>query len=170
VLDAVTNNPGAAGGALVTYRGQLVAMLGKEVRNVQNNTWLNYAIPVAELRQSVEQIRAGKSVAGKQNEPRNKPDRPINLSMLGIVLVPDVLQRTPPYVDHVRSGSPAASAGLRTDDLVLFVNDRLIQSCKTLRAELEYVDYEDPVKLTVLRGQELLEWVLQIRVEQGPSP
>jgi len=48
-------------------------------------------------------------------------------------------------------------------------NDRLIQSQKALRAELEYVDFEDQVKLTVLRGQELLEFVLQARLE-GEAP
>ena len=55
------------------------------------------------------------------------------LAMLGIVLVPDVLERTPPYVDDVRAGSPAAAAGVRPDDLILLLGDRLIQSCKALR-------------------------------------
>ena len=32
------------------------------------------------------------------------------LASLGLVLVPDVLERTPPFVDAVRAGSPAAKA------------------------------------------------------------
>jgi len=170
VLDAVTNNPGAAGGVVVTRRGELLAMLGKELRNAGNNTWLNYAIPIGQLRESVEEIRAGKFVARDEDEVEKKPQRPLALSMLGIVLVPNVLERTPPYVDQVRDGSPAASAGIRPDDLVLMANDRLIQSQKALRAELEYVDFEDQVELTVLRGQELLEFVLQARIEGEASP
>ena len=170
VLDAVTNNPGAAGGVVVTGRGELLAMLGKELRNARNNTWLNHAIPIGQLRKSVAAIRAGKFVARDEEEAEKKPQRPLALSMLGIVLVPDVVERTPPYVDHVRPGSPAASAGIRPDDLVLMANDRLIQSQKALRAELEYVDFEDQVKLTVLRGQELLEFVLQARTEGEASP
>ena len=161
VLDALTNNPGAAGGALVTRRGELVGMLGKELRNARNNTWLNYAVPIDQVRDSVEQIRAGKFVPREDEEPDAKPERALTLRMLGIVLVPDVLERTPPYVDQVRYGSPARAAGIRPDDLVLFVGDRLIQSCKAFEAELEYIDYEDPVQLTVLRGQELLKFVLQ---------
>ncbi|OHB85740.1 MAG: serine protease [Planctomycetes bacterium RBG_16_64_12] len=162
VLDAVTNNPGAAGGVLVTRGGELVAMLGKELRNARNGTWLNYAIPIDQLRGSVEEIQSGKFVArGLEEEADKKPERALTPSMLGIVLVPDVLERTPPYVDQVRPHSPAASSGIRPDDLVLLVNGRLVQSCKTLRAELEYVDYEDEVKLSVLRGQELLEFVLE---------
>src|SRR4029077_13861417 len=39
VLDVATNNPGAAGGALVTHRGELAGILGKELRNSLNNTW-----------------------------------------------------------------------------------------------------------------------------------
>ena len=132
VLDVTTNNSGAAGGALVTRRGELAAMLGKELRNSLNNTWLNYALPIAELRGSVEQIRAGRFVARSEGETAKRPERPVDLASLGIVLIPDVLERTPPYVDHVRPGSPAAAAGIRPDDLILLVGDHLIQSCKAL--------------------------------------
>ena len=55
----MTSNPGSAGGVLVTRDGRLLAILGKELRNRHNNTWLNYAIPIAELRASVDAILAG---------------------------------------------------------------------------------------------------------------
>ncbi len=165
VLDAMTNNPGAAGGALVTRRGNLIGMLGKELRNSRNNTWLNYAMPIAELRVSVDEIRAGKFVASQADELGPKPQRPLELRMLGVVLVPDVLERTPPYIDQLRAGSVAAEAGIRPDDLIVMINDRLADSCKFVRNELEYVDFEDEVKLTILRGAELLEIALQARFE-----
>jgi serine protease Do len=161
VLDVTTNNSGAAGGALVTRRGELAGMLGKELRNAQNNTWINYAIPIAELRSSVEAIRAGKYVAATESVPASRPARSLDLASLGIGLVPDVLERTPPYVDHVQPGSPAALAGVRPDDLIVMLNDQLIQSCKILDAALESIDFEDPVKLTVLRGQTMVEFSLQ---------
>ena len=161
VLDTATTNPGAAGGALVTRGGRLAAMLGKELRNSLNNTWLNYAVPIGQLRQSVDQIRTGKFIARSDDSAQQKPERPLELSMLGIVLLPDVLERTPPYVDHVEPGSAAARVGIKPDDLVLMANDRLIQSCRALCAEFEFIDREDRVKLTVLRGRELLEFTLQ---------
>lgn len=161
VLDVTTNNPGAGGGALVTRRGELVGLLGKELRNALNNTWINYAIPVEELRGSVEEIRGGKFVARREPEAAKKPSRSLDLGSLGIVLIPDVLERTPPYVDHVQPGSPAAESGVRPDDLILLLGERLIQSCKILASELEYVDYEDPVTLTVLRGQDLITFSLR---------
>jgi serine protease Do len=149
----------------VTRDGRLAAMLGKELRNSLTNTWLNYAVPIAELQQAVEDIRMGISTAEGPPRPAEKPERPLDLEMLGIVLVPDVLARTPPYVDRVRPRSPAATVGLRPDDLIVLVNDRLIQTSKSLREELEYIDYEEQITVTVFRGQELLEVVLQALIE-----
>ena len=162
VLDMTTNNPGAAGGALVTRRGELLGMLGKELRNSLNNTWLNYALPVEELRPSVDHIAAGRFVARRDAEDDTKPAHSLELRSLGLELIPDVLARTPPYVDDVRRNSPAANAGIRPDDLIVLLDDRLIQSCKDLALELQYVDYQDPVTLTVLRGQELVQILLQL--------
>ena len=160
VIDAVTNNPGAAGGALVTRRGELIAMLGKELKNSLNNTWLNYAVPIDELRKSVDEIRAGKFVARKPEEAEKKPEKAHKPATLGLLLVPDVLERTPPFVDEVAPGSPAQRAGLQPDDLIVLMGDRLIQSCKNLVSELEYIDHEDPVKLTIIRGHDLVEVTL----------
>lgn len=155
VLDATTNNPGAAGGALVDRRGRLAGMLGKELRNARNHIWLNYAVPIEPLRQTVEDILAGRHSAGAAAV--SKPLRPLDLAQLGIVLVPDVLERTPPYVDQVRPGSRAERSGVRPDDLVVLLGDRLVQSCKILAAELQRIDADDAVSLTVLRGGEMIE-------------
>lgn len=46
VTDAMTNNPGATGGALVGLNGKLLGILGKELRDDSSGIWLNYAIPV----------------------------------------------------------------------------------------------------------------------------
>ena len=169
VLDVTTNNPGAPGGALVTRGGELLGMLGKELRNSLNNTWLNYAIPIEELRQSVDDIRGGKFVARREPEGAKKPPHALDLASLGIVLIPDVVERTPPYVDRVQPGSAAEKAGVRPDDLILLLGDHLIQSCKVLASELEYVDAEDAIALTVLRGQELIAFSLRSGGEPQPA-
>jgi serine protease Do len=174
VLDVTTNNPGAAGGALVTRDGRLVGMLGKELRNALNNTWLNYAVPIGELRKPVEAIQAGKYVAQREADANRKPPRPLDLAALGIMLVPDVLERTPAFVDRVFPGSPAEKAGIRPDDLILLLRakvapgEKLITSCKALVAEMQLVDYEDEITLTVLRSPgTLLEFPLR---SSGPPP
>jgi serine protease Do len=161
VLDVTTNNPGAAGGALVNHRGEIAGVLGKELRNSLNNTWLNYAVPIGEVRQSVEEIKAGKFIPLKELAPEKKPAHPMDTGILGINLIPDVLERTPAYVDQIRAGTAAARAGLQSDDLILLVGNHLTQSCKALQKELEMIDRADAVKMTILRGQELIEVTLQ---------
>jgi serine protease Do len=161
MLDAMTNNPGAAGGALTDRQGRLLGMLGKELRNSLNSTWLNYAIPTEALAPTVAEIRAGKFVARSSDADRDKPEHALSAGLLGLVLVPDVLDRTPPYLDRIQPGSPAAQAGLRPDDLVLFVNNQLVQSCQNLTAEIERIDRADRVRLTVMRDQKLIEVELE---------
>ncbi len=165
VLDAMTNNPGAAGGALTNQTGELLGMLGKELRSAQNNIWLNYAIPIAELRDSVQQILDGKS-RPESDEQEARPAEALGLVTLGLVMVPDVLERTPPYVDDVRRGSPAERAGLKPDDLVVFVGENLVHSCKGLRDELSRIERDAKVRLVVMRSQELVE----VELQAEPSP
>ncbi len=165
ILDAIVNNPGAAGGAVIDRQGRLVGMIGKELRNTLTNTWINYAIPIDQLIGTIEQIKQGKFVPrSEEQQQARRPEDPVTLQRLGIVLVPDVLPKTPPFVEEVRPGSPADRAGLLPDDLILFVNGRhLVQSCEALRKELGYIPWGDPVRLTVIRGQELRELELKTR-------
>lgn len=156
VLDAVTNNPGAAGGALVTQEGELVGLLGKELRNAVNETWLSYAIPIEELRSSVDRIRSGGAVAA-ETPAEKKPRHPLSLEQLGLVLIPDVVDRTPPYIDEVRPDSPAAEADVRPDDIVVMLNQQLVRSRTALDEELAKIERATPVRVTLLRGQQMLE-------------
>ncbi len=111
--------------------------------------------------QSIDEIEAGKFVSVKELPPEKKPAHPMDPVLLGINLVPDVLERTPAYVDQVRPGTAAARAGLLPDDLILLVGNHLTQSCRSLQKELEMIDRADAVKITVLRGQDLVEVTLQ---------
>jgi serine protease Do len=156
VVDAITNNPGSGGGVLTTRDGALIGMIGKELRNVQTNTWVNYAIPIAELKTVVTEIISGKFVPRTdQPEDAANPRRyaPVDF---GIVLVPDVLYRTPAFVDAVIPGSPAEKAGIRPNDLVLFVNDELVHSCRMLREDLGRLEAGDVLKLVLRRGNMLV--------------
>jgi serine protease Do len=160
VIDAMTNNPGAAGGALTDMQGRILGMLGKELRDARANTWLNYAIPIAQINESATRILAGKSIL-RTVESRKAADRPISLIDLGIALVPDVLAKTPAYIDLVRPNSPASVAKLAADDLILFVNSLRITSQATLRSELKYIDQADDVTLLIQRGTTLREVTLR---------
>ena len=157
----MTNNAGAAGGALTDRHGRLAAVLGKELRSSLDNTWLNYALPISEVAASIQDIIAGKLPSATDVETADKPDEPLSLDRLGLVLVPDILEKTPPFVDATRLGSAAEKAGLRPDDLLVFVGDRMVQSRREVSEMLSQIDRDDTVKVTILRGQELLNVVLQ---------
>jgi len=164
VLDAMTNNPGAAGGALTDAQGRLAGLLGKELRSSTSNIWLNYAIPISELQPIIDQLIAGKFRPLAREEGQKKPKQHHTVAALGIQLVPDFLPRTPPFVESVKPQSNAAKTGLKADDLILFVNGRVVASCKALADELSFIDRLDPIQLTVQRGQELVE------IELVPEP
>lgn len=167
VLDAITNNPGSGGGVLTARDGSLLGMIGKELRNAQTNTWINYAIPISELKTVIGEIITGKFVSrGDKSDAADNPRRyaPIDF---GLVMVPDVLYRTPAFVDGVIADSQAAKADIRPNDLVLFVNDELIQSCRMLRDELGRLEAGDTLKLVLRRGNALV--LVELRVERKPE-
>lgn len=153
VLDAVTNNPGAAGGAVTDRKGRLIGMIGKELRDSQTNSWLNFAIPIEQLSKSVLDIRSGKMVV-QSNSTRRKPTEPMTLELIGVKLVPDIVSRTPPYVDGISNGSPAEKVGLAVDDLIIQVNGRMTPSHKEIGEAFEFIDRDATLNLTIQRGRE----------------
>jgi serine protease Do len=162
ILDLVANNPGAAGGAVVDVQGQLVGMLGKELRDSTTGVWLNYAVPASSLRQAIGDIIAGrKSIAPAETNPTLARDKSHNLKSLGLVMVPDVLETTPAFVDHVLPESTAADAKLQPDDLILLVNGVRVESQRSFRSILRTIDRRDKVELTVQRDTEILPVVLR---------
>ena len=133
VLDAMTNNPGAAGGALTNQHGELLGVLGKELRNAQNNIWLNYAIPTAEFAASIEAIRTGKPPVDPDKSKPKKPDKPLTLDRLGHrCLVPDVLERTPPFIDEVRPDSARGQGRRSSPTTSCSWSTTVVQSCGAL--------------------------------------
>jgi serine protease Do len=160
IVDAAANNPGAAGGALTDSQGRLLGMLGKELRSGLTGTWLNYAMPVSAFETTVEEILAGRFTPAELSEA-DRPDNPLSLAALGIILVPDVVTRTPPYLDRVVADSPAAKAGLRSNDLLVMIDSQVATSCRQAVNLIERLESDAKVRISVLRGEEFLEVALQ---------
>lgn len=157
VVDSVTNNSGAAGGVLTTRDGRLLGMLGKELKNNVTHTWLNYVVPIEEIAPAIEEIVTGKF------RPRPDPEADPQVTVrryaprdFGLIMVPDVVSRTPAYVDRVLPGTQAAESGLQTDDLIVFVGDRVVPSCRVLLEELGQLEAGDLLVLVVRRGDKLV--------------
>lgn len=161
VVDAVTNNSGAAGGVLTTWDGRLLGMIGKELRNTQTNTWLNYVMPISELKETIRQIVTGDFSSKKKSEddedsPGKARPRRYEPLDFGIITIPDVVNRTPAYIDRILPGSQAEKVGLLPNDLILFVGDNLVQSCKLLRDDLGRLEANDVVRIVVRREDKLV--------------
>jgi S1-C subfamily serine protease len=160
ILDAASNNPGAAGGVLTDSQGRLLGLLGKELRSSLTGTWLNYALPASAFASSVEDMMAGRFTPPELSEVE-RPDDPLSLARLGIVLVPDVVVRTPPYVDRIIPESPASRAALRPDDLVVMIDNQVTPSCRDAVRLIERLERDAEVRIAVLRNEQLLEFTLK---------
>jgi serine protease Do len=164
VVDAITSNPGAAGGTLTNRRGELIGMLGKELRHAESNTWLNYSLPMQDIAPAVQRILTG-APPPRLDDRLAGPDRPLSLDYLGIRLVPDVFEKTPPFVDTLRRGSRAELAGLKIDDLVVLVDAQFVRSAAELRELLAAREEHVPIRLTVMRGADLVEIIVESKTD-----
>ncbi len=165
LLDAMTNNPGAAGGALVDRQGRLLGLLGKELRSSAQGVWLNYALPIDELRETIAQLAEQRRPTAPA-EPRPAGSG-LTAEGLGIVLIPEVLAKTPSYVERVETGSPAAAAGLLPDDLLVAIGGQVVRSCQAAREALAAADPLRPLAISVLRREELVEMLVDPRRRQA---
>lgn len=168
VTDAITNNPGAAGGALTDHHGRLLGMLGKELKNASTSTWLNYTVPVHIMREAIDDIKAGKIRSRRDDDLAAR--HPLKLEQLGLILVPNVVENTPPFVDGILPGSAAAAAGLQPDDLVLFIDQALVRNRNDVNGELAHIENTEQIKLTVMRGQEFKTFTLQAPLDKNDTP
>lgn len=168
VVDAITSNPGAPGSALVNIDGALVGMVGRVVVSNLTHTNFNYAVPRDILYEYfLEATGAARDVTNPAGQPsrrgsestatsRDRVDLGIRLSQIGY-------RRVLPFVERVRSGSPAQKAGLRKDDLILSVNGRSVPDVAAYEDRLRMLAPDEPVELVINRGRT----ILQIHIEPG---
>jgi serine protease Do len=149
LLDAITSNPGAAGGPVVSVEGELVGMVGKIINSSETNTRLNYAVPSDVLYQFVN----GGSLSvvdAKEKQPKGAAD-------FGIVLFRLGGRKSPAYVDRVKRGSPAAIAKLKTDDMVVSLDGQKIGTVKDFESVMQELRIGEEVTVGVKRGIKMLQ-------------
>lgn len=151
LIDAITSNPGAGGGAVVTSDGKLVGMIGKIINSSDTNTRLNYAVPNEALYRFVNDIPDPESVGDDKNKlvQGTVVDWGIRIFRLGG-------KRDPAYVDRVVSGSPAAKAGIKPDDLVVSIAGEKIGNVRQFDQVIKQPSDSTDQIVVVKRGRELL--------------
>ena len=148
LIDAITSNPGAAGGAVINAEGQLVGMVGRLFNSDATNTRMNYAIPVSSLQLFVNEQTAVSAVRG----PEAEPDR----AESGIVLFRMGGRSDPAYIDRVRRGSPAATAGLQPDDMIVSIGGVKTGNVKEYDAAILTMRAGEETIVLVKRGKTLM--------------
>ena len=120
LYDAITSNPGAAGGAVVSSEGKLVGMIGRVIESKSTNTRLNYAVPADTLK---------KFMSGEEPTPMTTVNSKSSAKgELGIRLFNLGGRKSPAYIDRVLPGSAAAKAGLKTDDMVVSIGGEIVRN------------------------------------------
>jgi len=156
LIDAITGNPGAPGGAVCTLDGKLVGMIGKLFQSVNTRTRINYAVPVDMLKRFVE----GKDAEETPARPDETPPAAGQGAYVGIRLFKLSGDKAPAYVDSVAPNSPAKAAGIRKDDLVLSIGQEVVRSCREYDEALAKLRAGKEVRFLLKRGMAIVSVVL----------
>ena len=140
-------NPGNSGGALVVASGEVVG-----INTAVAGVGVGLAIPINSI---TRQIIAALMAEGR-----------VRRAYLGVAGTPAPLppllaaqraQKTGLRIAEVVPGGPAARAGLHTDDLLLSANREAVVSAQTLQRLMLGDAIGQPLALTVLRGDALVD-------------
>lgn len=151
IIDAVTSNPGAAGSAVVDLDARFVGLIGREVTSNLTHTHLNYAIPRDVLCEFINEALnpAPKPRDGKLSDESKKLDT----VDWGIRLTRKGYRELPAMVERVRKGSPAETAGVRQDDLILSVNGANVSNPDEVDKRLALLRPGEALDLVIRRGR-----------------
>ena len=150
LIDAITSNPGAAGGAVLTADGRLAGLVGKIINSSDTNTRLNYAVPCNVLHAFVNgDAKSSDTVA-------TTPDVKKEIGELGIQVFLQGGRKSAAYVDRVRRGSPAAKAGMKADDVIVSINGEKIATVKAFQDTVKTLPVGEEVLLIYKRANQLV--------------
>src|SRR5437588_3188807 len=144
-------NPGNSGGGLVDSRGRLVG-----INTAVAGVGLGLAVPInAATRQIVATLmrdgRVRRAYLGIAGGPRPLP--PAARAQLGADAGVETVE--------VAAGSPAERAGMRSEDLIVELGGRVVESADDVQRLLTETAIGRPLPATVLRGERWLELELR---------
>jgi putative serine protease PepD len=134
--DAALNH-GNSGGPLLDFEGRVVGMNSQIASESGGNVGIGYAVPIETIERVVEQLKSGGSV---------------QYAYLGVQI--GDAQSGGAQIGEVRSGSPAADAGLEAGDVVTKLDGDELSDGDELRTAIAAQKPGDKVELTIERGGE----------------
>lgn len=152
--DMITANPGAEGGAIVNAEGELVGVIGRMIEDRDTGFRINYAVPV-------DLVAA--FVAGEESRSNPPPSvvQTHSLASLGIRLFSLGGKNAPPFVDRVIPRSRAATAGIKSDDLVVAISGKKVQTIEEAELAVKSIVRNAGVLIEVKRGDTIRAYQLE---------
>ncbi|MSQ93436.1 MAG: PDZ domain-containing protein [Gemmataceae bacterium] len=162
-LDVIACNPGAAGGVVTNRKGELLGILGRELKSTSTDTWVNYAVPIqaavdVQRDDKTAKVSMAMFVKDAMKGTYKQSTKIVRKDLggyHGIVLVVNAVSSTPPYVEEVATGSPAEKTGLRPDDLILYVEGYSVPTIKIFRETLKQYGPGEEIRVQLQRGSKL---------------
>jgi serine protease Do len=151
LIDAITSNPGAPGGAVVDIEGKLVGMIGRILESTDTGTRMNYAIPVDLL----AKFYAGAPLDGETPVVRDPAKGEVYVGIRVFSL--GIGNKALAYVDRVAPNSPGDSAGLRSDDLIVAIGTHTIHDIREYKKIVAQLTPGEEIVFLVKRKNDLVE-------------
>ncbi len=153
-------NPGNSGGPLVDVDGELVGINTFILTQSGGNEGLGFALPSGVVAVAYPQLRKFGHFHRGEIGISVQTITPSLAAGLGLGKEQGVI------ISDVTPGSPAETAGLQIQDIILSIDDKPVGSLPIFGMYLYMLQAGDRVKIVVLRGVEQLE--LQVLVTQRP--
>ena len=156
-------NPGNSGGPLLNLKGEVIAINTAVARNAEN---IGFAIPINQAKRALESVeKTGKisvpylgvryiQISKELSEKENLP------------VSEGALVRGGEDGPAIVSNSPAAKAGLKTEDIITAINSEKITETKTLLGIIQKHNVGDVVRLSILREGKKQE--ISVKLEARP--
>jgi len=152
-------NPGNSGGALADRRGRVVGIndsiasgSGGSAGTTGGNVGVGFAVPIDIAKSVADRIVAGKAVSA---------------GYLGVEGANAQGARSGAVLTHVAAGSPAADAGLRSDDVVTAVDGAPVDSMIDLAARVRSREPGATVRVSFVRGAQQREATVTLGKASG---
>ena len=151
LIDAITSNPGAPGGAIVDIDGKLVGMIGRILESTDTGTRMNYAVPTDLL----AKFYAGVPLDGEAPVARDPAMGEIHVGIRVFSL--GIGSKALAYVDRVSPDSPGEKAGLRPDDLIVAIGPQTVHDIREYKKIVAQLTPGEEIVFLVKRKNDLVE-------------
>lgn len=154
-------NPGNSGGPLCNLRGQVIGINAAIASRTGGYAGIGFAIP-ANMAKVIAQrlIKEGRVDRGYlgvriANLDKSEAANQLLVGMASAVRIAEVVK-----------GSPAESAGVRKDDLIITIAGEKMKDANTLRNFVAFLEAGRTIKIEVLRNKKLLALTVKLALRK----